>query len=513
MAHLLGIDIGTSGTKTALFDLDGEALATAQANYPLHQPQPGWAEQDPQDWWQAVCETTSAVLKKSGTSANQIQGIGLSGQMHGLVLLDKKGDVLRRAILWCDQRTSRECTELSRLIGQDRLKEITGNPALTGFTAVKLLWVKNKEPDLFEKIHTVLLPKDYIRFRLTGETATEASDASGMQLLDLRKRNWSRELLSDLALPADWFGRVCESHEISGRVTGLAARSTGLSPGTPVVGGAGDQSAGAIGNGIIRPEILSTSIGTSGVVLACADRYQTDPLGRVHTLCHAMAESWQIMGVTQGAGLSLRWFRDTFCHHEAERSQNKAIDVYDLMTAQAAMSPAGSEGLLFLPYMMGERTPHLDPWARAVFFGLNARHTRRDMIRSIMEGVIYSLKDALVIMKTMNIPLCQIRSSGGGSKSVLWQQMQADIFETEICRVKSSEGPAHGVALLAGVGTGAYSSLAEACEHTVKTAPPLRPNPAVLPLYRELYDLYTRLYPDLKTHYTRLATIYDCKTQ
>lgn len=507
MAYLLGIDIGTSGTKTVLFDEKGNTIASALGEYPLYQPNIGWAEQDPEDWWKATYTTIQAVISKSGVNPSEIKGLGLSGQMHGAVLLDKNHCVLRKAIIWCDQRSSSECDQITSIIGRERLIEITANPALTGFTASKIMWVKNNEPQIFEQVKKILLPKDYIRYKLTGEFATEVSDASGMQLLDVPKRQWSGEVLSKLGIDRSFLGDVYESQEISGKVNASAAELTGLREGTPVAGGAGDQAAGAVGNGIVRPGVISSTIGTSGVVFAYSQNVTIDPKGRVHTFCHAVPNTWHIMGVTQGAGLSLKWFRDHFCIEEKRTAELMKIDPYILMDQEAEKVDAGCSGLIYLPYMMGERTPHLDANAKAVFFGLSAKHEKQDMLRAVMEGVVYSLKDCLEIIKEMGVEISEVRASGGGGKSKLWRQMQADVFGTGICTINSSEGPALGVALLAGVGVGIYDSVAQACDATIQVKSKQDPDMALNARYAKFYQIYQRLYGSLKQDFSDLATI------
>lgn len=507
MAYLLGIDIGTSGTKTVLFDESGNTVASALGEYPLYQPHVGWAEQEPEDWWKATCETIRQVLSKSGVKAGEIKGVGLSGQMHGAVLLDGEGKVLRRSIIWCDQRSSLECEQITSAVGRERLIEITANPALTGFTASKVMWVRNNEPEIFEKTKKILLPKDYIRFMLTGEFATEVSDASGMQYLDVPGRKWSAEVTGRLGIDLELLPGVYESPEISGVISAGAAELTGLKEGTPVVGGAGDQAAGAVGNGIVRPGIISSTIGTSGVVFAHSDRVSIDPLGRVHTFCHAVPNTWHIMGVTQGAGLSLKWFRDNFCIEEKRVAELMDIDPYMLMDQEAEKVEAGSGGLLYLPYMMGERTPHLDPYARGVFFGLSAKHGKQELLRAVLEGVVYSLADCLGIIREMKVSISEVRASGGGGKSKLWRQMQADVFGTDITTTNSGEGPALGVALLAGVGTGVYDSVPQACEAVIKVKSVQKPDMELNTRYMKFYDIYGRLYKSLKGDFAALAEL------
>lgn len=507
MALLLGIDIGTSGTKTVLFDEQGNTVCSALEEYPMYQPNIGWAEQDPEDWWKAVYLTINKVISKSGVNPEDIKGVGLSGQMHGAVLLDKDNKVLRKAIIWCDQRSYLECEQITSLIGDKRLIEITANPALTGFTASKIMWVKNNEPEIFEKVKKILLPKDYIRFKLTGEFATEVSDASGMQLMDIGARNWSDEVLNKLGIEKSMLGDMYESYEVSGKVTGQGAQLTGLKEGTPVVGGAGDQAAGAVGNGIVRSGVISSTIGTSGVIFASSENVTIDPLGRVHTFCHAIPNTWHVMGVTQGAGLSLKWFRDNFCIEEKRTGELMKVDPYVLMDEEAMKVSPGCEGLIYLPYLMGERTPHLDPDARGVFFGISAKHEKQDFVRAVMEGVVFSLKDCLQIIKEMGVEVSEVRASGGGGKSKLWRQMQADVFGSEIKTVSSSEGPALGVAILAGVGTGVYKSVPEACDAVVKTKTSQPADMDVNKTYSKYYDMYKKLYVSLKGNFKDLKNV------
>jgi xylulokinase len=507
MNYLIGIDIGTSGTKTVLFDIEGNTISSALKEYPMEQPHIGWAEQNPEDWWDATYNTIKQVIIKSGVDPKNIKGIGLAGQMHGLVLLDKDNKVLRPSIIWCDQRTDKECEEITKLIGKERLIEITANPALTGFTASKILWVRNNEPEIYAKVAKILLPKDYVRFMLTGTFATEVSDASGMQLMNIAERNWSNEVLEKLNINIEFLAPIYESQVISSYVSSEAALLTGLLEKTPVAGGAGDQAAGAIGNGIVKPGVISSTIGTSGVVFAYTDKVTIDPKGRVHTFCHAVPNTWHIMGVTQGAGLSLKWFRDNFCTAEKETAELMEIDPYVLMGEEAEKSQPGCEGLIYLPYLMGERTPHLDPFAKGVFFGISARHTKRDMLRAVMEGVGYSLKDSLEIIKEMGIDVKEVRASGGGGKSPLWRQIQADLYNSEVITINSTQGPALGVAILAGVGAGVYPSVATACERVIKTVTSQKPNKQNIELYDKYYEIYKSLYPALKDQFKAVANI------
>ena len=507
MAYLLGVDIGTSGTKTVLFDDKGRVVASALAEYPLYQPKIGWAEQEPEDWWAATTKTVAEVVKKSAVNPRDIKGIGLSGQMHGLVMLNKSGQVLRKAIIWCDQRTIAECEEMTSILGKEKLIAITGNPALTGYTASKVMWVKNNEPQVFDNTHSILLPKDFIRLRMTGEYASEMSDASGMQLMDVTKRAWSDEVLGAFGIPKQWMAKLYESYEVSGKLTREAAATMGLWEGMPVVGGAGDQAAGAVGNGIVRPGVVSSTIGTSGVVFAHTDKVFIDPKSRIQTLCHAVPGAWHVMGVTQGAGLSLRWARDEFCRTEKAMAQTLDIDTYELITQEAQMAAPGCGGLIYLPYLMGERTPHLDPYAKGVFFGLSAIHTRREMLRAVMEGVSYSLLDCLSAMRELGLEINEVRASGGGSRSPLWREMQADMFGTDIVTLQNSEGPAMGVALLAGVGTGVYGSVPEACDAVLSRQNTLAPDAERSKTYASFYPVYKALYPALKPSFDAVAEL------
>ncbi|MBR2088269.1 MAG: xylulokinase [Oscillospiraceae bacterium] len=507
MQYYLGADIGTSGTKTVLFDVRGTVIASKTAEYPLSQPQNGYAEQNPQDWADAVLETIRAVMTDSRIDPQDVKGIGLSGQMHGLVMLDAENRIIRPAIIWCDQRTSAECTEITERVGAARLIRVTANPALTGFTASKILWVRSHEPENYAKCAHILLPKDYIRFVLTGEYATEVSDASGMQLLDVPHRCWSDEILETLGIDRKLLGRVYESPEITGAVTAEAAAKTGLAAGTPVVGGAGDNAAAAIGTGVAAEGRAFTTIGTSGVVFAHTDKPLIDPKGRVHTFCCAVPDAWHVMGVTQAAGLSLKWFRDQFCDAEMQTAQSLGTDEYALMDKEASLSPIGANRLLYLPYLMGERTPHLDANARGVFFGLSAMHRKRDLIRAVMEGVSFSLRDCLEVLREMRVSISDMTACGGGGTSALWRQMLADLFVCPISTAASREGPALGAAILAMVGTGAYPTVPEACRAIVQTAPSCLPDPASVPVYERYYQLYRELYPQLKGQFAKLAAL------
>lgn len=507
MEYIIGVDLGTSGTKTVLFDREGNVVASATEEYPMYQPQNGWAEQAPEDWWHAAAGTCRQVLEQSGIDAKDVKGLGLSGQMHGLVMLDKNCRVLRRSIIWCDQRSGKQCDGITERVGRDRLIAITANPALTGFTAAKLLWVRENQPDIYAQCAHILLPKDYVRYMLTGEFATEVSDASGMQFLDVPNRCWSQEILEKLDIDPALLAKVYESPEVTGTVTAEAAKLTGLRPGTPVVGGAGDNAAAAVGTGVVSDGKAFTTLGTSGVVFAHTDKLAIDSKGRVHTFCCAVPGAWHVMGVTQGAGLSLKWFRDNFCYSEIVSAQGLCINPYTLLDKQAAQSPIGCNKLLYLPYLMGERTPHLDPDCRGVFFGLSAMHVRSDLLRAVMEGVVYSQRDSLEVLREMGVDPEQMLACGGGGTSPLWRQMLADVYNRPVQTVKSKEGPALGAAILAGVGAGLYPSVQEACDQLIQLNPPQEPVKENVEQYEKLYRIYTGLYPALKENFKQLAEL------
>lgn len=509
MSVFLGIDIGTSGTKTLAIDESGKILAEAMQTYPCYVPKPLWSEQDPEDWWKATVATVRKVVRQARLKPADVRGIGLSGQMHGSVFLDKNDKVIRRAILWNDQRTAAECAEIEqRAGGRAKLIKMVANPALTGFTAPKILWLRNHEPKHFEKVCKVLLPKDEIRRRLTGEYATEVSDASGMLLLDVARRRWSKKLLSALELDTDLLATCYESEDVTGRLTPAAAKTLGLSTDCVVVGGAGDCAAGAVGTGIVRRGVLSTSLGTSGVVFVHSDDVKIDPAGRVHTFCHAVRGKWHMMGVTLSAGGSLQWFRNELCQADTAAAKRKKQDVYDLLTAEAEKVAPGSEGLFFLPFLSGERTPHADPHARGSFVGLTHAHTRGHVIRAILEGVTYSLRDSLAIFEGLDVPVRQIRASGGGARSPLWRQIQADCFGRKVVTINNEEGPAFGVALLAAVGAGAFKNVPEACKATLRVVEETAPNRKARAYYDRAFPLYQQLYRSLKDDFRTISALH-----
>ena len=501
--NFLGIDVGTGGTRAVVVNDGGRVVAAATSDHKdFASPQPGWAEQDPSDWWRAACEAVRSVLSQIG-GADKIAGVGFSGQMHGAVFLDEHGELLRTAIIWCDQRTESQCRKITERIGQKRLIELTANPALTGFTLPKLLWIRERQPEIWTRVRTLLLPKDYVRWRLCGELCTDVADASGTLLLNVRERRWSEEMAAEFEIDRRVLPALFESPEVVGKISSEGAKATGLAQGTPVVAGAGDQAAGAVGLGIVRAGAVSATIGTSGVVFAATDRPALDPCGRVHTFCHAIPKRWHVMGVTQGAGLSLRWFRDQFGAksgnlNDSGSSKKVGDDLYDRLCAEAGSVPAGAGGLLWAPYLMGERTPHLDPNARAALVGLTASHTRAHVVRSILEGVAFSLRDTFTIFHEMKVPVTTVRLGGGGARSEVWRQIQANVYGQSVEIVNTEEGAAYGAALLAGVGCGAWASVDAACEMVVRVASRVEPYPASMATMNRRYAAYRSLYPALR---------------
>jgi len=483
----LGIDVGTGGTRAVLVDRRGVVVASAASEHaPIRSEHIGWAEQEPEDWWRAAREAIAGVMAQAELAGAEIQSVGLTGQMHGCVMLDADGEVLRPALIWCDQRTQPECDWLEAKIGRKRLIELTCNPALPNFTLTKLLWVRTHQPEIFARIAHVLCPKDYVRYRITGEFAIDMQEASGTLLLDVAHRRWSKEVAEAAGIPMSWLPELFEGPEVCAKVSDAGAGATGLAAGTPVVAGAGDQGAGAVGMGIVGPGSVSATIGTSGVVFASTDKPTLDPLGRLHTFCHAAPGLWHVMGVTNGAGLSLRWFRDTFAPGVS----------YDELSAEAAGVPAGSDGLLWAPYLFGERTPHLDPEARAAFVGLTASHTRAHCVRAVMEGVAFSLRDTLTLFAELGIPVTGIRLGGGGARGVLWRRIQADVYGRAVELLAAEEGGAFGAALLAGVGVGAWATMETACAETVHVAQSFEPRDSVR--MDEAYGRFRRVYPALR---------------
>ena len=507
--YVMGIDIGTSGCKTLIIDHNGLVVARAVAEYPLSTPHPGWSEQEPEHWWRAVKSTVKAALNDLKHDSD-IKAIGLSGQMHGLVPLDKHGEVLRPAILWNDQRTGKQCQEIHELAGGvGGLLKLTNNQMLPGYTGGKIIWLRENEPKNYEKLRNILNPKDYIRYRMTGEHATEVSDASGTGLFNVRERQWSYPLLELLDISKDLLPMCYESPEVSGSLLDSVAAELGLPAGTPVAGGGGDAVVQTTGTGLVEPGILGTTIGTAGIAAMALDQCYDNPEGKLQVFCNNMPDKWHTMGVTLAGGGSLRWIRDMLGGAENEVSRWLGKDVYELLTDEAAMAEPGSEGLLFLPYLIGERCPHPDPKARGGFIGLTLRHNRCSILRSVLEGVIFSLKDVAKLIEEMGLDITQVRTSGGGAISNLWRQIHADVFNSEVMTVSgSSEGGAYGAALVAGAGTGVWSSVEEAAQ-VVKAESTTQPNPKNIDIYDRLYQIYSNLYHSLKATFDQLAALYS----
>ena len=508
MEYVIGVDLGTSGTKTVLFDRQGHTVASSLVEYPMYQPYNGWAEQDPEDWVQAAFTTIRDVLTKSQVDPADIAGLSLSGQMHGLVLTDDAGKALGRAIIWCDNRTIESCETFTRLVGgREELIRISANPALTGFTAGKILWTRDHLPELWARARHIQLPKDYVRLRLTGEYFMEMSDASGTNLLDVPNRCWSREICERVGLDMTMLPTLLESTQVAGHISAEAEKLTGLKAGMPVVAGAGDNMAAAIGTGVVETGKAFTTIGTSGVVFAHSDTVQIDPAGRVHTFCAAVPGCYTVMSASLAAGLSLKWTRDRFFQAEIQAAEAMGTDSYVLMNQEAALSPIGANRLIYLPYLMGERSPLLDPEARGAFIGLSAMHTRRDIVRSVMEGVMYSQWQNLNILRAMHVAPDSMLACGGGAKSPFWRQMMADMYDMPVSTLQNTEGPALGAAILAGVGAGLYSDVPSACHELLRESEPLLPDAERHAQYSKYFDLYQQLYPALKDAYHQLANL------
>lgn len=496
--YWLGLDVGTGGSRALVIDSHGRVVATYTAPHEeMQMAKPSWAEQDPDDWWRASVAAIRGVLKEVGIDGGSISAVGLTGQMHGLVMLNKYDKVVRPALIWCDQRSQRQVDEINAKLGRENILKWIANPVLTGFTLPKLLWVRDNEPRTFEAVRKIMLPKDYPRFKLTGEFATDVSDASGTAMFDVVHRKWSEEMMHGLDLDPTILPKAYESREVTGKISAQAAEQTGLKEGTPVVAGAGDQAASAIGNGITETGTVSCTIGTSGVVFAYLDKPAYDPQGRVHTFCHAIPNVWHVMGVTQGAGLSLQWFRNRFA---------PGVE-YDDLTAEATLSPAGAHGLFWLPYLMGERTPHLDANARGAWIGLTAKHQRADLGRAILEGVCYSQKDGLQIIEELGANPSLVRLSGGGAKSPFWHQLFADIFDKRVVTLQTQEGSAYGAALLAMIGTGEYGSAAEVGKAVVKEVGDKRPAKNAVEFYQRRYEIYRLLYPALREVFASIGQL------
>ena len=494
---LLGIDIGTTGAKVILLEEDGAVSANVTEEYETNTPNPLWSEQSTDDWWSATCVAVKKAVQSSGEDNSGIKAVGVSGQMVGLVLLDRDGNPLRPCIMWNDQRSLNEAEDLTAKIGLETILAETSNPLFASFVAPKLAWVRNQEPEVFGKIRHVLLPKDYITYMLTGNIATEVSDASGTCLLNMERRSWSETMVNALGIPAQWLPRCVESDEVIGEVTVEAAAATGLSIGTPVVGGAGDQPAQALGCGIVKPGLCSVTVGTSGVVFAQADRHIRHPEGLLHAFCHSVREQWYLMGVMLSAGGSFQWLRDTLSAHG---------DIsFDQLTGLAGDISPGCDGLVFLPYLSGERMPYDDPLARGGWIGLTQRHSLAHMTRAVMEGITFGLYDLLQIIRGLGMEIQSIYASGGASESELWRQMLADIFDAEIVTTNATQGAAFGAAMLAGIGARVFKDAAEAAEATIVITGSTEPDQQTHALYEGAFDLYRSLYPQLKGSFQEMA--------
>jgi xylulokinase len=494
--YYIGVDVSSTATKALLINEKGDVIAVAITEYPFETPRPLWSEQKPDLWWDGTQKSLRAVIQQSGIEPAQIGGIGLTGQMHGLVLLDEEGKVLRPAILWNDQRTQSQCDEIHRRIGKERFIQITGNVALTGFTAPKILWVKENEPEIYAKTAHVLLPKDFVRYKLTGDFAIDKADGAGTVLMDLMSRDWSSEILTELDIPARWMPPLFEGTQVTSYVSPRAAEITGLMAGTPVIAGGGDQAAQAVGVGAVKEGIVALTLGTSGVVFATVENAFFESQGRLHAFCHSVPGKWHLMGVMLSAAGSLRWYRDTFA---------AGVNYNDLL-APAANILAGSDGLVFLPYLSGERTPYPDPLARGAFVGLTVRHGLAHCTRAVLEGVAFGLKDSFELMRSVGLAkVDQVRISGGGARSALWCQILADVFDTVMVTVNTTEGAAYGAALLASVGTGEYRDVESACQTAIKVTGSMSPSKEQVDAYQQIYPLYQELYPALKPSFLRMG--------
>jgi xylulokinase len=508
MSYYLGIDVGTSGTKALVMNAKAAVLGTATGEHGISAPKPGWSEQNPADWWKSTVAAVRAALRKAGIDGRQVAAIGLSGQMHGLVITDNAGKPLRPSIIWNDQRTAAQAAEIEQTVGGRRkLIELVGNVAMTSFTLTKLLWVRRHEPKVYDRIKHLLLPKDYVRLCLTGEYAGDVSDMSGTLMLDQRKRQWSEKIISIFQLDRSILPPVAESHEVTGRLTAKAAAELGLAAGAVVVGGGGDQPAGAIGNGIVRDGLTSATMGTSGVVFVHSRQYKTDPDGRVQTFCSSVAGEWCMFGCVLAAGGSLQWYRNTLAAAEVAQARQQKVDPYELLTRQAQAAPAGCEGVFWLPYLTGERTPHADPLARACWVGIHSRTTRSELVRSLMEGATFAMNDVVSILTGRGLKISQIRLSGGGARSEFWRQLQADIYGIPCATINSEEGPAYGAALLASVGAGEFKDIRQACAAGIEITRTIKPQPRAKKLYARHYAQYRKLYPALKDQFAAIAEL------
>jgi len=503
MAILLGIDLGTSGVKVLALEDSGSILAVTSRNYPLHHPHPGWAEQDAEDWWQGVLQAIQTILQDDAIDPSAIRGLAVSGQMHGAVFLDSRGEVIRRPILWNDTRTFRQCTEITRAIGEEVLIGYTGNPALEGFTVPKILWLRDNEPEHFDRLATLLLPKDYILYRLTGRLCTEVTDAAGTLLFDVEHRGWSHQVIDKLDLDDTILPDVLDSIDEVGKLTPETAAATGLPEKVSVIAGGADNACSAVGNGIVSDGEVLASLGSSGTIVAYTNEMHRDPKGRIHSFNHAIPNRWYLMGVMLSAAASFKWFREKFGQLENALAPALSESAEELLTRQAAEINPGSDGLLFLPYLSGERTPHRDAKARGVFFGISPTHTKAQFARSVLEGVAFGMRDSLELVQDLGIKPTTIRLTGGGARSPLWRQMMADVFGKPLVTTNIEEGPAIGAALLAGVGAGVFSSVEEAVDTVITITDTVQPNDKNRQIYDTIYPLYQNLYRSLQKDFAR----------
>jgi xylulokinase len=498
MDYLLGIDVGTTGIKAALFDTQGRLIYSITKDYPLITPHPNWVEQNPSDWWEKTQEALKDITENSKISANQIKAIGLSGQMHSSVFLDKKGEVVRPCILWCDQRTDKECQEIINRVGEEKLVSITGNTAMTGFTAPKVLWLRNNEPENYKQLDKLLMPKDYIRYKLTGKLSAEFSDASATILFNIKEKEWDEELLKVLDIDASILPDCCESIDICGKVKEEVAKVTGILSGTPIVAGGADNTCGAVGTGVVKEGVMMVSLGTSGIVFCPTANPKFDKGRRIHAFCHSVPGEWYLMGCMLSAGGAFRWFRDVLGIKEKEIAKNKGIDPYEILIESIKEISVGSEGLFFLPYLTGERSPHNDPYAKGVYIGLTLRHNKKHMIRALLEGVSFGLRDSLEVVKELGQEIKEVRITGGGARSPIWRQILSDIFNLPLKTITSAEGPAQGAAIMAGVGVGIYESIEKACDKIIKIKETTNPIKENVEKYEKFYKIYRKLYKSLK---------------
>lgn len=508
MAYYVGIDIGTSGTKVLIMNAKAQVLATATAGHDVASPKPGWSEQNPEQWWAATVKATRAAIAKAKIDGKQVAAIGFSGQMHGLVITDEAGTPLRPSIIWNDQRTATEAAEIEAAVGgRAELIRLVGNAAMTSFTLTKLLWVRKHEPKTYARIRHLLLPKDYIRLKLTGEYVGDVSDMSGTLMLDQRKRDWSKKIIDTFEIDRSILPPVIESHEISGRVTAAAASKLGIAVGTPVVGGGGDQPVGAVGNGVVADGLTSATLGTSGVVFTHSKQYAVDPASRVNTFCSSVDGEWCLFGCVLAAGGSFQWFRNVLGAAAVAEAKKRKVDPYEILIEQAAKAAPGCEGVFWLPYLTGERTPHADPRARAAWVGMTARTGYNELTRAVIEGVTFAMNDVLHLLKGRGMKIKQVRLSGGGARSAFWRQLQADVYGATCATINAEEGPAYGAALLAATGAGEFRDVREACNAGITVTRTIRPNPSQKRLYARLYDMYIKLYPSLKEEFHRIGDL------